>query len=409
MGIRLGFHYHVPAEEVSGGILMPGFQGRFLDALANHCEELVCFLHTPRLEERALLDYRIQSPNTHLVGLGEHSSVPRRLLLRGRYAQCIKARRDQLDAVLLRGPSPLLPFMAHAAATLRNILLLVGDSSQGINDLPQPRWRKELIRLWWLWYQHRQNRIARHCLTFVNGAELLEKMRPYALQLHETRTTTLTSSDFYYREDTCHSSPHHLLYTGLMDRGKGILDMVEAIAIIASLGTYAVLALVGPLERNDPLLEDLTVLAKKRNIADRVHYHGYRPLGPELFSFYKQADMYVIASNNESFPRTIWEAMAHSLPVVATRVGSIPKFIEGAAKLVSPNNVGELVAAIRYVICDGRDRRDMIRKGREIASEMTLDKQVGKMLTTIEQWLSSHQGASGLSMASRNALQDARA
>jgi len=194
-----------------------------------------------------------------------------------------------------------------------------------------------------------------------------------------------------------------------MDRGKGILNMVEAIAVLASEGTHAVLDLVGPLEKSDPVVEELTVLAKRRNIIDRVHYHGYKALGPELFNFYKRADMYVIASNNESFPRTIWEAMAHSLPVVATRVGSIPKFIEGAAKLVSPNNVGELVAAIRYVICDGRDRRDMIRKGREIASEMTLDKQVGKMLTTIEQWLSSHQGASGLSMASRNALQDARA
>jgi len=296
--------------------------------------------------------------------------------------------------------------MAHAAAPLRNILLLVGDSSQGINDLPQPRWRKELIRLWWLWYQHRQNRIARHCLTFVNGAELLEKMRPYALQLHETRTTTLTSSDFYYREDTCHSSPYHLLYTGRMDRGKGILDMVEAIAILASLGTYAVLDLVGPLERNDPLLEDLTVLAKKRNIADRVHYHGYRPLGPELFSFYKQADMYVIASNNESFPRTIWEAMAHSLPVIATSVGSIPRFIGSAAKLVFPNDVGRLAAAIRQVITDKTHRRQMIRKGRAIAMEMTLERQVGKMVETIERSLSAQRDLSAADAVSSQELQN---
>src|ERR1051325_4438645 len=139
MGIRLGFHYHVPAEQRSDGIFMPGFQGRFVDALAGHCEELVCFLHTPRPEERAVLDYRIQSPNTRLVSVGEHASVPRRILLGKKYASRIKACHNQLDAVLLRGPSPLVPAIADGSASLPKILLLVGDCTQGINDLPQPR------------------------------------------------------------------------------------------------------------------------------------------------------------------------------------------------------------------------------------------------------------------------------
>ncbi len=63
----------------------------------------------------------------------------------------------------------------------------------------------------------------------------------------------------------------------------------------------------------------------------------------------KKADIYVIASrSSEGFPRTIWEAMAHCLPVVATKVGSIPAFIEGAAVAGGarkPGKTGKMVSS----------------------------------------------------------------
>ena len=90
-------------------------EGRFLDSLASHCEELVCFLHEPRDEERQGLDYVFASPNLRWVSFGRHASTPERTLFPWRFTRPFVRRRDRLDALLLRGPSPLLPAIARRA------------------------------------------------------------------------------------------------------------------------------------------------------------------------------------------------------------------------------------------------------------------------------------------------------
>jgi glycosyltransferase involved in cell wall biosynthesis len=278
--------------------------------------------------------------------------------------------------------------MGRTASPVPTILLLVGDSTKGIEDLEQPWWRKTLIRLFWLWNQRQQLRRVHQSLTFVNSRKLYEELRPFSGHLHETHTTTLTYRDFFDRQDTCGAPPFHLLYTGRMDRGKGLLEMAQAVAFLHSKGISVALDLVGPRENGDPVIEEVQGLAREKGLTDKIRFHGYKSLGPELFDFYKKADLYLIASkSNEGFPRTIWEAMAHSLPVVATRVGSIPNFIEGAAKLVPPNDVPALAHGIQELLRDGTQRRDLICKGRALASELTLEKQVKVMASTIAQWL----------------------
>ena len=68
--MRLGFHYHVPAILDGEKIHMPGYQGRFVDALAECCTEVVCMLHTPVGNECQQMDYVIRQPNVRLVDLG---------------------------------------------------------------------------------------------------------------------------------------------------------------------------------------------------------------------------------------------------------------------------------------------------------------------------------------------------
>jgi glycosyltransferase involved in cell wall biosynthesis len=129
--------------------------------------------------------------------------------------------------------------------------------------------------------------------------------------------------------------------------------------------------------------------AKQEGVKDRVVYHGYKAVGPDLFAYYVAADIYVIASQScfEGFPRTIWEAMAHSLPVVATRVGSIPDFIEGAAELVEPKNHIALADGILKIIKTPELRKRNIRNGYSLAEKNTLEEQVGEMATHIIDWI----------------------
>jgi glycosyltransferase involved in cell wall biosynthesis len=394
MSLRLGFYYHVPASMRDGQIVMPGYQGCFVDSLATHCEKVTCFLHSPVSQDHFTGDYAIRSTNVELVDIGPHTSVTHRTLFAHRFVHPLVIRRDELDILLLRGPSPLLPEFAEAAGRLPITLLLVGEYLAGVDDLPQPRWRKELIRLWSHWNQQRQLNVAKHSLTFVNSHKLFQELEPNVPHLVETRTTTLSQADFYNREDTCNAPPYHLLYTGRMARAKGLSEMVSALALLVARNYDCILDLVGMVEKGDPILTEIHQQTIKLGISERVIYHGYKPLGPELYEFYRKADIYLIASKSsfEGFPRTIWEAMANSLPVIATRVGSIPDFVEGAAELIEPRDATLLVLAIEKLISHPQYRQILIQTGYQLAQKNTLEVRSLEMLQHIEEYLSNQGG-----------------
>lgn len=389
MALNLGFHYHIPALAKEGEIYIPGYLGCFIDSLAQYCAQVVCFMHSPLPEEQAGCDYRLRAPNVSLVDIGLHVSIPRRMLSAHRVFNTVRPWRSKLDAILLRGPSPLLPIIAGAAGDLPLSLLIVGDYLAGIDDPPQPRWRKDAIRLWSLWNKHQQDKVARHSLTFVNSRQLFERMRPYVPRLVETRTTTLTADDFYERKDTCLTPPYHLLYTGRMSREKGLFEMVTALAVLVEQGRDVVLDLVGWPEKGDNILQEIQSFAQDKGIAERIRYHGYKPVGPELFAYYKQADIYLMPSYHEGFPRTIWEAMANSVPVIATKVGSIPYFLKDNdnALLVEPRDIPALSQAIQQLLDHSDYRQGLIRKARLAAQDNILEKRSHEMIMEIEKYV----------------------
>lgn len=393
--LRLGFHYHVPMCQGAGGVLKtPGYFGVFLDHLAAQCEMLMCFLHSPLPHEIPHLDYTLRAPNVQWVDIGPHSAFPIRVLRTRATTGVVKKWRNELDALLIRGPSPLLPAIAGAVDSLPTALLLVADYLAGIDDINKPRWIKEIVRLWARWNHHQQMKVARRSLAFVNSRKLYNELRPMVTNLVETRTTTLTLADFYEREDTCTQRPVRLLYTGRIAHAKGLLQMVEALALLVNSGEDVVLDLVGWPEQGDPILDEVQALAREKGVVNRVLYHGYKPVGPELFAYYKQADIYVIASvSSEGFPRTVWEAMANSLPVVATTVGSLPFYLHDreTAMLVPPRDSQQLAQAIATPIHDGELRRHLIHNGYALASENTLERRAREMVSLINDWCNRGQ------------------
>jgi len=388
--MRLGFYYHIPAIMTDNRILVPGYLGGFLDQLAMHCEELTLFLHAPNPDENANFDYEIHSDNVKLVNLEPRGSVPFRMFHAAQFSHVITKHQKSLDALMLRGPTPLLPAISRSVMITPTILLIVGDYLAGVSSLSQPWWRRELIRYWARSNYHGQMKAARKSLVFVNSQVLYQQYITKVKNLHETHTTTLTSKDFFLREDTCSHRPIRLLYTGRLDPAKGLLDMVEALSIMVDQGEDVVLDLVGWSEKGVTILSDIELAAEKRGVKERIIFHGYKALGSELFAFYKAADLYLIASqSSEGFPRTIWEAMAHSLPVVATRVGSIPDYIQGAAVLVEPQNPDALAVGIKRVIHDPVLRKANINQGFQLASQNTLEIQVSEMVKIIRTWINA--------------------
>lgn len=391
--LRLGFHYHIPAYRDSDGrVKTAGYLGVFLDSLAECCRSLTCFLHSPLEHQIAHMDYALQAPNFTWVDVGPHLAVHKRILTgRKRVTSAVIAHRDQLDALLIRGPSPFLPLLASKAG-VPVALLLVGDLVAAVSSSKHTGWRRQLIRLYSHWNTSHQLRAARHTLTFVNSHKLYDTLRPEVSQLQLIQTTTLSETDLYIRDDTCTTTPVQLLYAGRLNRAKGLFAIVESVGALVQQGHDVVLNLVGWSDEGQAFFDELQQVAQQHGVQNRVIYHGFKTVGPDLFEQYKAADIFVLASTSdfEGFPRVIWEALAHSVPVVATRVGSIPFYLKDqeTAVLIPPCDTAALIRAVQQVITTSALRHHMIQQGLMLARQNTLEKRAVELVTTIEEWLS---------------------
>ena len=206
-------------------------------------------------------------------------------------------------------------------------------------------------------------------------------MKTKLKDLHVIKTTTLSNDDFYHRENTCEQAKIRLIFAGRISKIKGLLDILESMAILVKEGFDLELKLVGMVDKKDPILSEMEEKATLLNMSNRWEYLGYRTAGESLLEEYRKSDVFVIASqsNSEGFPRTIWEAMASSLPVVATKVSSIPMFAKGAAELAMPRDISSLTNSLRSVLENKQRRKEMITMGMELAKENTLEKRAKEL------------------------------
>ena len=112
-----------------------------------------------------------------------------------------------------------------------------------------------------------------------------------------------------------------------------------------------------------PLEDRLKQQAHARGVADAVSFMGHRADVPDLLA---AADLFVLPSRFEGLPLAVLEAMAHGLPVVATRVGGTDEVvIDGVTgRLVDPGDPHGLATAIGDLLADRARARALGREGR---------------------------------------------
>ena len=83
------------------------------------------------------------------------------------------------------------------------------------------------------------------------------------------------------------------------------------------------------------------------------------------------SDVAVVPSHVEPLGNAALEAMACSLPVIASAVGGLPEMIlpERTGLLVPPRSPGSLAAAIARLVADGETRRRFGEQGRQHCEE----------------------------------------
>ncbi len=115
-----------------------------------------------------------------------------------------------------------------------------------------------------------------------------------------------------------------LAYVGRMIPAKGIMDLIEAAGILMSDGKIRfALEFIGPDEGADEFLSECKKRITALGLEGAAHFMGTA----DLTQAFGGVDIMILPSHAEALPIVLLEAMASSVPVVATDVGSIKQVI----------------------------------------------------------------------------------
>lgn len=208
--------------------------------------------------------------------------------------------------------------------------------------------------------------LVRHADCVCPTSKSAAAMVRAAYQLEEDCTTVVPNgitNTFLQLAPTYHPDGP-LIFFGRLDFSKGIDVLIEALAKLHANGIHRRCLIVG----RGPARPDVQRALTKYNLNDHVDLVGWQDPS-SLAELLETASVAVLPSREESFGNTMAESMAACVPVVSTRVGSIPEVVvdEETGLLVPPDNAEALSQAILRCLQNPEEAHTFANNGRERA------------------------------------------
>jgi glycosyltransferase involved in cell wall biosynthesis len=170
-----------------------------------------------------------------------------------------------------------------------------------------------------------------------------------------------------------------LVWSGRVAPGKGLELVVEALPHLPT----ATLSVLG----EGPQRPALMAAAKRLGVDARITWHGHVADRERYMAVLAAADVFVLSSGSEGFPKVVLDAMAVGLPVVARPVGTLAEL--AAAGLIVPIRTkapSELADAVRRAF-DGRVEPQALRaSGTAFARRHTRSAEAARLADRLRGW-----------------------
>ena len=376
---RLMIHHHdVARVDDAGTIWLTAGIAHWVSALADYFKEIGLLLHQ---SSTALprQDTTIDRDNVRLYSLGAPGKTWDRIPRMRRIRQVCQQAGARADGLLIRGITPRQHTVWNHTSVPHKAFLLVGSltARSSVQFTPFGLYAAIISK-------HRKQEfreIASHnTLLMVNSpAYVAEIDHLYGFQAHFVPTNTIRKAEFAPFQVRSLSNPVRLLYCGRLDYQKGLQELFQATSILLQSGLDCELEIMAL--KKEPVYTQLRTIAEDFGLADIVHWHDYVPYGLKLFQIYQSADIFILPTYTEGFPRVLWEAAANCCPTITTTVGGIPALWENERHglLVPPKNVAALVNAIQRLLYDHPLRQHLISQAYKHALDYTVENCSEKM------------------------------
>ena len=174
-----------------------------------------------------------------------------------------------------------------------------------------------------------------------------------------------------------------LLYVGRLEPDKGVNDLLAAFQRVLRALPQAVLLLVG----GGPLTRRYERTAARLGIARHTVFAGWRA-HREVWSYYRQADLFVIANADEAQGLVVLEAQACGLPVAGYRSGGIGLMVRsGETGLLCEPRPDALALTILRLLADRDLRSALGRNGPAWAQRFRADDSFRALLRVYQEAL----------------------
>jgi len=275
-----------------------------------------------------------------------------------------RIRRTNPDVVNLhfvRVPT-LFVLIAHCLRPFRLVVSFHGDDVEGFSQ-------RTAFDKW-------------VCKAILRRADAVTTCSRYLLDQLETVAPTVKSKAraVHYGLNTAPaeelvntSQPSVLVSAGRMVPKKGLDVLLKAVALMHD---QLHLTLMG----DGPESDTLKSLAKEIGIDNRVTFQPTQSRSQVLAAM-AASKVVIIPSRLEPFGMVALEAMSQGKPIVASKVGGLPEFLEGAdAVLVAHDDPLVLANAIEEVVRRLEKNPNFGARNRELAARFTLERMMNGYL-----------------------------
>ena len=155
-----------------------------------------------------------------------------------------------------------------------------------------------------------------------------------------------------------------VLFVGRLASNKGLPSLIDAFATLHRRDPTAYLVLVGA-DGGEQARAERQI--QERGLSERVRLTGFVADESLLAAGFREARWFVLPSQYEAFGLVLLESLAQGTPVIASRVGGIPEFIEDgkAGRLIPPEDAEALSAAFEALWEDEATRTRWGSYGRD--------------------------------------------
>ncbi|AEM59479.1 glycosyl transferase family 1 (plasmid) [Haloarcula hispanica N601] len=154
-----------------------------------------------------------------------------------------------------------------------------------------------------------------------------------------------------------------IVFVGRLVDGKRPQDVLAAFDTVRERCPDASLFFCG----DGPLRDSLESTVADEGLTDAVEFLGRVPY-QKMPSVFRAADLFVLPSRTEGFPRTVIEALACETPVVASDLEQTSKIVNQTGETVQVGNVEGFATAISDLLSDQRGLSELGKHGRAIVT-----------------------------------------